>query len=765
MPKGYDLYLNDGRYEVGLKFADGSVGAAMRDIPDRPSTLRVTRGDSKFGDWDPNFSHIGQRDWSGGRGQDDFFDDPTRFYDASAWTLTEGKVLPAMQWQISTGLRDKDENMPGDLAWRELHGVKRYYSTQFTAGQSYSIDKTYLWIKRVGSPATLTVELCTNSGSNPNTVLKTTTVTTSTVTDIISLFYAFDHTGTQAVTSGTAYHIKIYGASTDNASAHWEVGVDSGTSASLTSSDNSAWVSSGDKAYYRAVVADVDTKWHTFFLGTEMFAISEPASGSSALYIWNESTDNWDAQAMDSGDALAGTVTSVAVVNGIAHMARGTGNKIWTFRNNSGSYEGQNDTASYADMMLAANKTVWRYVDSTVTVSVSDVQAFNTDLIFGPDIPCGETTYKVTAMTLLNSVLQIRKQNSLGFVFDGVYVEDDVGLDAVFETGSSNAMVSVNKALYFSWSHSVERLFEGILDDIGPWKGTGMPTGRTGVVSAILPVIGWQFWSIDAGGGTSSVLGYNGQGLGEVFRAPEASQSIEALAWQPVANSNPRLWISCGSDLFYINFPQDTLSPQNDSSVNYMHESYLEYSLVDMGAAELKKLFHEFTILSKNLTDDIKISVDIQLDDKIGLTGWSNWKGKGTLIDSPTDTVSLNEGDVKSIRIRLRIETNDADVPPIISATTLEGVARIPERRLLSFLVVTHEYQVTRNGAPDKLPSTILDYLSSLSKAMRVVRMRSDIKEYRDVPVLVDTITPRRENIGIVTGEAGGTLSFTVRVL
>ena len=765
MPKGYDLYFFDGQYEVGLKFADGSVGSAMRDIPDRPSTIRVTGGDSKFGDWDPNFSHIGQRDWSGGRGQDDFFDDPTRFYDSSAWTLTEGKILPAMQWQISTGLRDEDRNMAGDLAWRELHGLKRYYSTQFTAGQSYNIDKTYLWIKRVGSPATLTVELCTNSGSNPDEVLKTTTVTTSTVTDIISLFYAFDHTGTQAVTSGTKYHIKIYGASSDNASAHWEVGVDTGTSASLTSSDNSAWISSGDKAYYRVVDADVATKWHKFFIGTEYFAVSEPSSGSSALYLWNESTDNWDARALDSGDALAGVVTSVAVSNDVAHMARGTNNKIWKFRNNAGSYEGKNDTTSYADILLAIDRNLWRVVAADVAVSVAKVRGWLKRLAFGPNIECGDQSYSITALTTHNSVLQVRKQDSLGLVFDGDNVKDDVGLDAVFETGSSNAMASVNKALYFSWSHSVERLFEGIMDDIGPWKGTGMPSGRTGVVSAILPVIGWQFWSIDAVGGTSSVLGYNGQGLGEVFRAPETNQSIEAITWQPVANDNPRLWISCGTDLYYINFPQDTLSPQNDTSVNYMHESYLEYSLIDMGAAELKKLFHEFTILSKNLTDDIKISVDIQLDDKIGLTGWSNWKGKGTLIDSPTDTISINEGDVKSIRIRLRLETNDADVPPIISATTLEGVARIPEARLLSFLVVTHEYQVTRNGAPDKLPSTILDHLQKLSKAMRVVRMRSDIKEYRDVPVLIDTISPRRENIGIVTGEAGGTLSFTVRVL
>ena len=46
-----------------------------------------------------------------------------------------------------------------------------------------------------------------------------------------------------------------------------------------------------------------------------MFTISEPDSGSSALYLWNESTDNWDARALTTGDALAGTVTVLASDN------------------------------------------------------------------------------------------------------------------------------------------------------------------------------------------------------------------------------------------------------------------------------------------------------------------------------------------------------------------------------------------------------------------------------------------------------------------
>ena len=784
MPRGYDVWLTDGRYEVGLKYADGSVGFGLKDLSSRPSTLRITGGGTKFGDWDPNFSHIEQRDWSGGRGQDDFFDDPSRFYDGDAWTVTQGKIIPALKWQVSSGYRDVDENPPDDMNWRgvystALDGSPRFYSTQFTAGQNYSADKIYVWLKRVGSPGTMTLELCDDSSGTPGTVLKTATVTTSDVTDIISLFQVFDFTGTESLTSSTVYHIAVFGAKTDDTQSHWEVGVDTSSSVGLkppinlaiigggtTSADVTQWISSGDELYYRVVVADDPTRWHYFFLGDDMYKVSQPDTGNSALYAWNETTDVWDAVTIGSGDALAGVVTSVAIIDRIAYMSRGTGNTIWRFRNNAGTYQGDNDGAAKADLLYSVGRTLWRYIDVNVFISNAPSSGITGDLRFGPSIQCGDKTYSITAMLSHNGTFYVRKQDALGFInSDEKYEELSIGLDAVFETGSSNAMASHNKSLYFSWSHSVERLFEGTLDDIGPWKGTGLPSDRAGVISAILPIMSWQFWAIDAGTGTSSVLAYNGIGLSEIFRAPEAGQRIRSLAWQPVADAQPRLWISCGTDSYYINFPQDTLNPIRDTTVNYQHESYIEFSLIDMGAAELVKLYHDLTILSKNLSDEIKISLDIQYDEFIGLTGWTNWIHKGIFLDSPTDAVVINEGNRKALRGRLRIETNDADIPPIISATLLKGIARVPERRQLTLRVDVRQFQVTRDGAPDKAPSAIFESLSAMSKGMRVVRMETDIHEYKDINVFVDTITPQREVISPIDGESSGIITFTARVL
>ena len=73
----HEISLSDGIRRWGLRL-DGGPGA-IQEIPMTPSTLQFTGGGTKFGDWEPGMSHIEQRTWEGGRGQQDFVDDPTRF--------------------------------------------------------------------------------------------------------------------------------------------------------------------------------------------------------------------------------------------------------------------------------------------------------------------------------------------------------------------------------------------------------------------------------------------------------------------------------------------------------------------------------------------------------------------------------------------------------------------------------------------------------------------------------------------------------------
>src|SRR3990170_2274998 len=368
----HDLALEGDNYLWGLKLDGGVRG--MQEISQSPSTMLIGSGGKRFGTGDPTFTEIEQSSWHGGRGSEVFSDDETRYLDSwQAMTRIPGRLLPQLRWDFAkcttlTTTRTVDTIAFASHSWKQLRGATRYIDVKFTS-LGFTADKCYIWLRRRGSPGTLTLELCANLGDDTPALtanaLKSITVTTSTITDTLSRFYAFDWTTTQALTASTAYHIKVFGASTDNAANHWEVAVDESGSASLTISG-------------------------TFHV------ITEKDSGDSTLFEWDETNDLWVAVTLDAGDALSGTVKSVATSKNIAHCARGTtggSETIWTFTNVSGTATGQDDAtgANKADLVLAYNDPVdgpqiARFENDNWYWSRSDVKALNTDLVFGTDV-------------------------------------------------------------------------------------------------------------------------------------------------------------------------------------------------------------------------------------------------------------------------------------------------------------------------------------------------------------------------------------------
>jgi hypothetical protein len=276
----HDLSLSDSTTTLGLIFAGGP--RVLQEIPLSPPAQAF---------------EIEQRNWIGGRGRVRYDDDPTGYFDSqSLWTTTDGKVMPMLQWRFCKGLRSADDSSLPDaaasMAWWKLYGntpasrITRYLSISFAAGASYNADKGYLWIRRRGTPGTLTFELCSDSvgtPGTPGTVLKTVTKTTTDITDTVSLFQLFDWTSTQALVSGTTYHIKIYGASSDDISSHWEVLGNSAGTSSKYSSDGSAWTSATISMYYRITDADINRQWKFFNLEGGLYAVSINDDGTTSL--------------------------------------------------------------------------------------------------------------------------------------------------------------------------------------------------------------------------------------------------------------------------------------------------------------------------------------------------------------------------------------------------------------------------------------------------------------------------------------------------
>ena len=137
----------------------------------------------------------------------------------------------------------------------------------------------------------------------------------------------------------------------------------------------------------------------------QLYKVSQPATGNSLLYEWDETYDEWDVcpdLSTDGTDALSGIVKSVAVSGDLAHFARGTGGSdetIFVFDKDGSDHKGEDDqtAGNKADVVLACTDPVdgpqiARYENDNNYWSRSDVKALDTDLAFGTDVEFHKAT-------------------------------------------------------------------------------------------------------------------------------------------------------------------------------------------------------------------------------------------------------------------------------------------------------------------------------------------------------------------------------------
>jgi hypothetical protein len=247
--------------KIGLMVVDQNGNASPNSIT-RAATprtaLKTTTGSTYYSDFEPPWSPIAQEDWSGGRGQADYEDDTTRFYDSKrANTFHTGMIIngPLEVW--GTGIRNAENNLPGGLTWQALLSGTKYIACLFEASGNYDVDYIYIYVRRRGTPVgSLTVSLCSNNAGDPGSELKSVSINTDDITDYLSEFYQFA-IDTQTLVSGTNYFVKVAYADGDGEN-HYQVGVNVASGNTKQSSDGSSWTSSTFDLYYRVTDDDSD---------------------------------------------------------------------------------------------------------------------------------------------------------------------------------------------------------------------------------------------------------------------------------------------------------------------------------------------------------------------------------------------------------------------------------------------------------------------------------------------------------------------------
>lgn len=734
IPAPHNLELNDG-HSRGRWLFQLTGQPEIKWLTQDQFSIVLNQEGRRIGDFDE------QRSWVGGRGGERFSDDPTRYKDGKeVCTWIEGHAFPSLQWNISEGYRVAEQHLPGSVSWRGLFGSTRYIARHFTCSPAMTADKAYLWVRKIGTPGTLTFELRSDSTDNPGAVLQTVTKAATDFTDVISELKVFDWTGTESLSNATKYWIVVYGASTDRDDSHWEVGVDVTGTDSKYSSAGSSWTQAAFSMYYRITDADISRRWWYFYQGTNFCKVSNEATAS--LYKWNETSDLWEIVA-SATHGLSQVYGRPTEANGIVYFPQGgsTSLRTWDGTNwatiNAGSY-----FSGVAVGYSAPDNSTQIWLHSALAVyRANAVAAYNTDLTIRPAI-ITDAGHAITRIESVNNTLYVYKSNSVGIVENDRYTELDYGVRKTPSADNGIASIAWNGMVYFNWLFTTNRIYSGTVDDVGQgFKSNSFPYGREGVDAAYTTYVSWMFVAKDAGtSGTSSVMLYDGLNWHEFARAWETGKRIRDVAIQVVSGGRNRLWFDCGGDSCYIELPLNKGNPLDDTGAKYMHEAVLESAIIDMGtASKLPKYIKEMTITAKNMDGQGKrVNLDYRTDDK------TDWIEADPFLISPEDTTSINESNIRRFQYRLRIHTDDQLVPVDISGIVPNGFARSPVRKIFAFEADVRN--ITVNGKPQKAKDVIL-WLEEASESAFPITMNSKYEQldgYYNVIIAPPNIYPIR---------------------
>jgi hypothetical protein len=281
------ILVRPGQNEEGEPILLASPSAISRTPMSRTST-KFTQGQTQYTDFEQPYTPIAQDDWSGGRANENFDRDSTRFFDSyRANTWHEGQILLGPQETYCTGHRDSDSNMPGSVTWQALTGSQRYLAYKFDDSAAYSADRAFVWVRKVGTPnGVLTLEICADNAGDPGAVAKTVTLAVADGPAFQSEFVEFDWATTTAFSGSGTYHIKVYGASGDDATNHWAVGVNNASGVTQQSSDNSSWASASVDLYFRIVDADVSRISRFYeYKGALYFATHKDSDAAGQVFV------------------------------------------------------------------------------------------------------------------------------------------------------------------------------------------------------------------------------------------------------------------------------------------------------------------------------------------------------------------------------------------------------------------------------------------------------------------------------------------------
>jgi hypothetical protein len=295
--------------------------------------------------------------------------------------------------------------------------------------------------------------------------------------------------------------------------------------------------------------------------------------------------------------------------------------------------------------------------------------------------------------------------------------------------------------LYFNIGEKIERYFNRTLDDVGPDRDEGLPTGRPGIPKSLASYPGRVYAGIDAGtSGTSSALALDGTSWHEVYRAPRTGERIRSVQIQAIPGTNvDRLWISMGSDILWVPI---SLSPYTETDFTYTHEGHLITSWIHANLLDVEKLWKSLKVFIESISvGNYYVVADYKADTD------SSWTEIGTFDTAPVEEIDIASTlpQAKRIKYRLRFITNDVSESPRLKAIVTEGVAFVPVKKQYSwtFAIQQTTENISLSGIYDSTLTSLQEYdkLNDWANDGQPLTLRHHSTLYDNKTVFLDPIS------------------------
>lgn len=803
----HDVSLNDGAEVFGLILDGGE--RAMQEIPMSSPARSFT---------------VNQTSYTSGRGRARLSKDQAGFADSeAAYTLTEETIhnVPRTFPAYGVGAVNID-NEPDSITYMK-YSVNPV-AVAFTAPENFSATSLNIWLvgmasvsvcaDNAGSPGTVLNTVSVGSISSWSRQRRTVSFgalafTSGTkywikITPLVEFTEIGAYRGTNA-----SYPTKQYAAGSWSdlswtlifsiATGEWEreffrfdlLGAMFVTSKPKAASGSRLWVNGAlGKATSATATTIVDTNQaYTAdrFIGAYVRITSGTGLGQVRQITDNDTTSltvaTWDINPDTTsifvvyatpwwkeitGHGLTKVMAQPTVAWGVVYFPQGASVNVRRMTFTAGAFAYADDGTNKASRMILYRDKVWRVLDEISTTDrytqlmYADPKAWGTNLTFAGDVRCGSSEYISTNLHEHDGSLYVAKQDSLWRVYDNVAARLNLGIEIIPDDTNGKAMMSLGGGMYFSWSHSVERLQGSVLDDMGWWKHEGMPQGRRGFCSSIIGALAWSYAALDAGTGYSALMVHNGRGWHELYRGSEG-QRIRDVFWQQNPETNPYIWFSHGYGLRYMKFPNQTLNPLEDSGMVYEPVATMVTSTLDANEPTFYKILKGIQIISKNLGSTAFIEVDYQVNNDVGS---NNWTRAGRANVSPVDFVPIaadGKGSITQMRLRFRLVTEVSTTPAIMYSWQAQGHVIEPVKYQWNLRIKVAGNQNTKKSTPDHKPDDLLRFLAKASREMRALRMRTKYVTSDDKIVYVSPPTIVRTAINVILKQWTGSVIITIR--